>query len=43
MKLASLNQGRDGVLVVVSRDLSRAVRVPLRAIEMRSEATDLNP
>ncbi|UCJ15952.1 fumarylacetoacetate hydrolase family protein [Pseudomonas sp. MM211] len=28
MKLASLNQGRDGVLVVVSRDLSRAVRVP---------------
>ncbi|KIQ04450.1 MULTISPECIES: fumarylacetoacetate hydrolase family protein [Pseudomonas] len=28
MKLASLNQGRDGVLVVVSRDLSCAVRVP---------------
>lgn len=28
MKLASLNQGRDGVLVVVSRDLSRAVAVP---------------
>ncbi|SDI18388.1 fumarylacetoacetate (FAA) hydrolase [Pseudomonas flavescens] len=28
MKLASLNQGRDGVLVVVSRDLSHAVRVP---------------
>lgn len=27
MKLASLNQGRDGALVVVSRDLSRAVRV----------------
>ena len=28
MKLASLNQGRDGVLIVVSRDLSRAVQVP---------------
>ncbi|MEK1939160.1 MAG: fumarylacetoacetate hydrolase family protein [Pseudomonas sp.] len=28
MKLASLNQGRDGVLVVVSRDLIRAVKVP---------------
>ncbi len=28
MKLASLNQGRDGVLVVVSRDLTRAVNVP---------------
>ena len=27
MKLASLNQGRDGVLIVVSRDLSRAVKV----------------
>jgi len=26
MKLASLNQGRDGQLLVVSRDLSRAVR-----------------
>ncbi|WP_435100685.1 fumarylacetoacetate hydrolase family protein [Arhodomonas sp. AD133] len=28
MKLASLNEGRDGALVVVSRDLSRAVKVP---------------
>ena len=28
MKLASLNRGRDGVLVVVSRDLSRAIEVP---------------
>ncbi|MGY4534529.1 fumarylacetoacetate (FAA) hydrolase [Pseudomonas sp. TE3786] len=28
MKLASLNHGRDGQLVVVSRDLVRAVKVP---------------
>jgi fumarylacetoacetate (FAA) hydrolase len=28
MKLASLNQGRDGVLVLVSRDLTRALKVP---------------
>jgi fumarylacetoacetate (FAA) hydrolase len=28
MKLASLKDGRDGTLVVVSRDLCRAVRVP---------------
>jgi fumarylacetoacetate (FAA) hydrolase len=28
MKLASLKQGRDGMLVVVSRDLSRQVAVP---------------
>ena len=28
MKLATLNQGRDGQLIVVSRDLARAVRVP---------------
>jgi fumarylacetoacetate (FAA) hydrolase len=28
MKLATLNQGRDGQLIVVSRDLSRGVRVP---------------
>ncbi|MBP8885708.1 MAG: hypothetical protein KBG74_15485, partial [Pseudomonas sp.] len=28
MKLASLNQGRDGVLIVVSRDLTRAVLAP---------------
>ena len=28
MKLASLKSGRDGQLVVVSRDLSRAITVP---------------
>jgi fumarylacetoacetate (FAA) hydrolase len=28
MKLASLKNGRDGTLVVVSRDLTRAIRVP---------------
>jgi len=28
MKLATYKSGRDGVLVVVSRDLSRAIRVP---------------
>ena len=28
MKLASLRHGRDGQLVVVSRDLSRCVAVP---------------
>ncbi|GKW50905.1 fumarylacetoacetate hydrolase family protein [Halomonas sp. NCCP-2165] len=28
MKLASLNKGRDGELIVVSRDLKRAVKVP---------------
>ena len=28
MKLASLKHGRDGMLVVVSRDLSRCVAVP---------------
>lgn len=36
MKLASLNQGRDGVLVVVSRDLSRAVKVPQIAATLQS-------
>ena len=36
MKLASLNQGRDGVLVVVSRDLSRATEVPAIAVTLQA-------
>ena len=40
MKLASLNQGRDGVLVVVSRDLSRAVRVPQVAATLQAALDD---
>ena len=36
MKLASLNQGRDGVLIVVSRDLSRAVQVPAIAATLQA-------
>ncbi|ENA1890234.1 fumarylacetoacetate hydrolase family protein [Aeromonas salmonicida] len=37
MKLATLNNGkRDGALVVVSRDLSRAVRVPSIALTLQS-------
>ncbi|WP_029300230.1 fumarylacetoacetate hydrolase family protein [Aeromonas hydrophila] len=37
MKLATLNNGkRDGALVVVSRDLSRAVRVPQLAATMQA-------
>jgi len=36
MKLASLNQGRDGVLVVVSRDLRRAVQVPTVAATLQA-------
>ncbi|WP_425914998.1 fumarylacetoacetate hydrolase family protein [Pseudomonas sp. GWSMS-1] len=36
MKLASLNQGRDGVLVVVSRDLSRATEVPAIAATLQA-------
>ena len=36
MKLASLNQGRDGMLVVVSRDLSRAVKVPAIAATLQA-------
>ena len=36
MKLASLNQGRDGVLVVVSRDLRRATKVPAIAATMQA-------
>lgn len=40
MKLASLNQGRDGVLVVVSRDLSRAVKVPGIAATLQAALDD---
>ena len=36
MKLASLKQGRDGVLVVVSRDLSRATEVPAIAVTLQA-------
>jgi fumarylacetoacetate (FAA) hydrolase len=35
MKLASLKSGRDGALVVVSRDLSRSVAVPHIAMTMQ--------
>ena len=35
MKLASLKSGRDGALVVVSRDLSRCVAVPHIAMTMQ--------
>lgn len=40
MKLASLNQGRDGVLVVVSRDLGRAVEVPRIAVTLQAALDD---
>ncbi|MHA6493519.1 fumarylacetoacetate hydrolase family protein [Pseudomonas borbori] len=40
MKLATLNQGRDGVLVVVSRDLSRAVKVPQIAATLQVALDD---
>jgi fumarylacetoacetate (FAA) hydrolase len=40
MKLASLQQGRDGILVVVSRDLSRAVKVPQIAATLQSALDD---
>ncbi|VXB86813.1 2-keto-4-pentenoate hydratase [Pseudomonas sp. 8AS] len=40
MKLASLNQGRDGVLVVVSRDLNRAVKVPQIAATLQVALDD---
>lgn len=40
MKLASLNQGRDGVLIVVSRDLTRAVRVPQIAATLQAALDD---
>ncbi|HEX3673842.1 MAG TPA: fumarylacetoacetate hydrolase family protein [Rhizomicrobium sp.] len=36
MKLASLRHGRDGTLVVVSRDLARAVAVPHIAFTMQA-------
>lgn len=36
MKLASLNQGRDGLLVVVSRDLRHAVAVPSIAVTLQA-------
>lgn len=40
MKLASLNQGRDGVLVVVSSDLTRAVTVPAIAATLQAALDD---
>ena len=40
MKLASLKQGRDGVLVVVSRDLTRAVKVPQIAATLQAALDD---
>ena len=40
MKLASLNQGRDGVLIVVSRDLTRAVVVPQIAFTLQAALDD---
>ena len=39
MKLASLKQGRDGRLVVVSRDLKRCIAVPEVAVTLQ-EALD---
>ncbi|WP_070887008.1 fumarylacetoacetate hydrolase family protein [Pseudomonas sp. D1-3] len=40
MKLASLNHGRDGALLVVSRDLSRAVRVAQIAPTLQAALDD---
>lgn len=40
MKLASLKQVRDGVLVVVSRDLSRALKVPAIAATLQAALDD---
>ncbi len=40
MKLASLKQGRDGLLVVVSRDLTRAVKVPAIAATLQAALDD---
>lgn len=40
MKLASMKHGRDGALAVVSRDLTRAVRVPTIAATMQSLLDD---
>jgi fumarylacetoacetate (FAA) hydrolase len=43
MKLASLNQGRDGTLVVVSRDLSRAIQVPSIAATLQAALDNWAP
>ncbi|MCG4454778.1 fumarylacetoacetate hydrolase family protein [Pseudomonas sp. MMS21-TM103] len=40
MKLASLKQGRDGLLVVVSRDLTHAVKVPAIAATLQAALDD---
>ncbi|SFU17185.1 MULTISPECIES: fumarylacetoacetate hydrolase family protein [Pseudomonas] len=40
MKLASLQQGRDGILVVVSRDLTRAIKVPAIAPTLQAALDD---
>ncbi|WP_043310768.1 fumarylacetoacetate hydrolase family protein [Pseudomonas sp. ML96] len=40
MKLASLNLGRDGELVVVSRDLARAVKVPQISATLQAALDD---
>jgi fumarylacetoacetate (FAA) hydrolase len=40
MKLASLKHGRDGVLVVVSRDLARALKVPAIAATLQAALDD---
>ncbi|GGX99048.1 2-keto-4-pentenoate hydratase [Litchfieldella qijiaojingensis] len=40
MKLATLNKGRDGELIVVSRDLTRAVRVPGIAVTLQQAIED---
>jgi fumarylacetoacetate (FAA) hydrolase len=40
MKLASLKSGRDGKLVVVSRDLSRAIAVPEIALTLQAALDD---
>jgi fumarylacetoacetate (FAA) hydrolase len=40
MKLASLREGRDGALAVVSRDLARAVRVPELARTLQAALDD---
>jgi hypothetical protein len=40
LKLASLKQGRDGQLVVVSRDLARGLRVPDIAASLQHALDD---
>jgi fumarylacetoacetate (FAA) hydrolase len=40
MKLASLNLGRDGELIVVSRDLTRGVKVPQIAATLQAALDD---